>query len=79
MAADTDTCQSRNASVVSAGYALTKQASDCGRSMQKNMDLLPHATDHPHRFAEIHLRMARRMRQRTKVSRPRAARSERDP
>ena len=29
------TCPSRNASVVSHGYALTKQASDCGRSMQK--------------------------------------------
>ena len=29
------TCPSRNASVVSRGYALTKQASECGRSMQK--------------------------------------------
>jgi hypothetical protein len=28
------------------------------------MNLLAHPADHPHRFAEIHLGMARRMRQR---------------
>jgi hypothetical protein len=49
---------------VSAGYATTKIASECGRSIAKKMDLAFNAADHADGFAEVRLAMARWMNER---------------
>jgi hypothetical protein len=59
-------CSSQNASVVSAGCAATKRASECGRPMVKNWDLAFLPADDPNGFAKVDLRMSRRVAQRHK-------------
>ncbi len=74
------TCPSRNASVVSARIGLHEAGVRLRQVQAEEMDLLPHAADHPHRLAEIHLRMARRVRQRHERLPPtRPARAEHSP
>src|ERR1019366_8349208 len=60
-------CPSQKASVLSEGYACTRQASLCGRSIAKKWifrSCPPLPADHRQRFAEVDLRVPRIVSQR---------------
>jgi hypothetical protein len=61
--AKAETWPSQNASVVSAGYALMKNASECRQRHREVVQLAAHPADLAERLAEVHLGVPGRMRQ----------------